>query len=119
MISKKVSGPITNKKPDDLVWEMFETQTPETVGMKGPGIQSSSQIEDATEVSKSKRKTNRRRRKHNYSSQSHLQEQPDLDFLTLHSSAVSHLQRDTPVNDIVYVFGGTPVRVDSFDSFFQ
>jgi hypothetical protein len=99
LINKKVSEPSAKQKNDQLVWEMFETNTPETVGVKGPGIQSFSPIEEASK--KPKRKVNRRRRKHNYREQSHLQEEPDLDFLTLHSSAVSHLQKDTPVNDIV------------------
>lgn len=97
LINKKVSEPSAKQNNDQLVWEMFETNTPETVGVKGPGIQSFSPIEETSK----KRKVHGRRRKHNYREQSHLQEEPDLDFLTLHSSAVSHLQKDTPVNDIV------------------
>ena len=108
--SQKGSGPATEGKSNDhLVWEMFETETPESVGVMGPGIISSSPSPQQLEESLSKKSrrhphktSNRRRRKHNYQEQkSHLQEEPDLDFLTLHSSAVSHLQRDTPVNDIV------------------
>jgi hypothetical protein len=108
LINKKVpaAGSSTPKNDEAfLLWESFETQTPESVGMKGPGIQSSSSIREQSIITKVKRKTNsRKRRKHNFREQTHLQEKPDLDFLTLHSSAVSHLQRDTPVNDIVYVF---------------
>lgn len=85
-----------------LVLEAFETQTPESVGVKGPGIQSSSSssVPEAL-VKEPRRKSSRNRRKHNFQQQAHLQETPDLDFFTLHSSAVSHLQKDMPVNDIV------------------
>ena len=110
----KGSGPSSTaagKRNDHLVWEMFETETPETVGVVGPGILTpppSPPREEGMSKKSSKRpatqhkSSHRRRRKHNYQAQqSRLQEEPDLDFLTLHSSAVSHLQRDTPVNDIV------------------
>ena len=111
----KGSGPSSTagKRNDHLVWEMFETETPETVGVVGPGIltppsPSPPPREEGMSKKSSKRpaaqhkSSHRRRRKHNYQAQqSRLQEEPDLDFLTLHSSAVSHLQRDTPVNDIV------------------
>ena len=81
----------------------FETESPESVGVKAPGIESSSENEDEK---KQKRKKNKKKskpkRKHNYSElESFLKEIPDLDFYTLHSSAVSHLYLDMPINDIM------------------
>jgi hypothetical protein len=87
-----VSELILNKEDSNKkVLSTFETETPESVGMKGPGIQ-----EPKT------KQTRRKKRKHNYSQQKKfLKEEPDLDFYTLHSSAVSHLYKDIPINDIL------------------
>jgi hypothetical protein len=66
----------------------FETQTPESVGVKAAGIEQ-----------QPRRRRNHRR--HDYSNQeSFLKEEPDLDFYTLHSSVVSHLYQDMPINDL-------------------
>jgi hypothetical protein len=68
--------------------DAFETQTPESVGMG----------EDVVET---KRNSNKKRR-HNFKQQeTFLKAEPDLDFYTLHSSAVSHLTKDMPINDIL------------------
>ncbi len=92
LINKKLSAPIN----ENALLEAFETQTPESVGVRGPGLQSSP--DESTR--RAQRKSNRRR-KHNFQQQAHLQAEPDLDFFTLHSSAVSHLHKDMQVNDIV------------------
>jgi hypothetical protein len=92
----------TSKPLDDgfeQLLEAFQTQTPESVGIKGAGIQTSTPVEELT--TRTRRRTNQKRRKHNFRQQAHLQEDPDLDFFTLHSSAVSNLYKDIPVNDIV------------------
>ena len=105
LINQKVTSTVNDDDAKVLV--AFETQTPESVGMKGPGIQSSSNTDSMNR--RSKTSSNRRRRKHNFRQQSHLQEEPDLDFFTLHSSVVSHLYKDMPVNDIVYVKPGDTI----------
>lgn len=94
LINKKTTQSIN----DDALLKAFETLTPEMVGVKGPGIQTFS-----TEPTRKSRRKNNRRRKHNFQQQAHLQADPDLDFFTLHSSAVSHLHQDMAINDIVYV----------------
>mmetsp|Transcript_18801 Transcript_18801/g.37913 ORF Transcript_18801/g.37913 Transcript_18801/m.37913 type:complete len:364 (+) Transcript_18801:59-1150(+) len=93
LINKKVTSPIN----DNALLEAFETLTPEAVGVRGPGFQSLSSEEP---IRRSRRRNNRRR-KHNFQQQAHLKADPDLDFFTLHSSAVSHLHKDMPINDIV------------------
>ena len=103
IITKRVASSISEQQQrsnEELLLEAFETLTPESVGMTGPGLVSPQQHTVEEDTKKPKR--NRRRRKHNYREQSHLlEEEPDLDFFTLHSSAVSHLHKDMPVNDIV------------------
>mmetsp|Transcript_128071 Transcript_128071/g.370678 ORF Transcript_128071/g.370678 Transcript_128071/m.370678 type:complete len:368 (+) Transcript_128071:33-1136(+) len=96
LINKKVATPFDN---DALLREAFETQTPQSVGVDAPGIQGYSPVK---EERRSRRKNaGGKRRKHNYRQQAHLHEEPDLDFFTLHSSAISHLHEDMPVKDIV------------------
>ena len=44
---------------------------------------------------------NKNHRRHDFEKrETFLKEQPDLDFYTLHSSAVSHLHKDMPIDDI-------------------
>ena len=72
--------------------DAFETQSPESVGVVAPGIQK-----------KAKRRNGKKKtRKQKYDEHKQfLHEKPDLDFYTLHSSAVSHLEKDMPINDIL------------------
>lgn len=89
---------LSKEQADAKVLNVFETETPESVGMKGVGIQSTNP------ATTPKRRSNRTRskRKHNYAQQNRfLKEVPDLDFYTLHSSAVDHLYKDMPINDIL------------------
>jgi len=93
LINKKVTVPLN----DHALLEAFETQTPESVGVKGPGLKSVF----SEEPTRRSRRKNNRRRKHNFQQRAHLRAEPDFDFFTLHSSAVSHLHKDMPINDIV------------------
>ena len=108
LIHKKAQKP--NNKDDNSSWtqllEAFETMTPESVGVKGPEIQSFSPDGKDVTTKRSRRKNHQKRRKHNFQQRPLLQEKPDLDFFTLHSSAVSNLHKDMPLNDIVYVGTG-------------
>jgi hypothetical protein len=73
---------------------VFERETPKSVGLVDKGI-----VEKKT--TKTWRRNHNKKRKHNFAKQeAFLKEEPDLDFYTLHSSAVSHLQKDMPINDI-------------------
>jgi hypothetical protein len=90
-----VSNFLTKDEAEQKLKQAFEDHTPESVGVQ--------EIADGSPESHSTRGRKRsRRRNHNYSEKTKfLQEKPDTDFYTLHSSAVSHLQRDTPINDIM------------------
>lgn len=74
------------------VTEVFETESPESAGLSDP-----SEFNANGQLYKKKRN----RRKHNFAATKKFRhEQPDTDFYTLHSSAVSHLEKDMPINDI-------------------
>jgi len=98
-----VSSFITKDEAECKINNVFETQTPESVGVSKLSTGSSELTKDGKEAgSTSKKRNNRNRRKHNYSVDHKFRhEQPDTDFYTLHSSAVSHLQKDMPINDIM------------------
>jgi hypothetical protein len=73
--------------------DVFERETPKSVGMEDEGI-----VQKKTE---GRRRNHNKKRKHNFAKkETFLKAEPDLDFYTLHSSAVSHLQKDMPINDI-------------------
>ena len=109
-----VSKFLTKEEAETKINDTFENQTPDSVGINDITAAATSttendqqQQQEASSSSSSsqilsKRGRRRNRRKHNYSQQrKFLKEKPDLDFYTLHSSAVSHLERDTPINDIM------------------
>lgn len=78
----------THSATDAALMKAFETQSPESFGLDGPGIATT-------------RQSNKNHRRHNFKElAAFLKEDPDLDFYTLHSSAVSHLHKDMPINDI-------------------
>jgi hypothetical protein len=86
-----VSGFLTKDEADAKITHAFETETPASVGMQ-----------EITSPPKSKKGKRRNKRKHNFAAtQEFREEKPDTDFYTLHSSAVSHLQKDMPINDIM------------------
>lgn len=96
LVSKTSSSNTKQADNKDLLQDAFESQTPESVGVAGPEL-----VEKKKSKTSSKKKKQKKRRKHNFGQLKHLQEDPDLDFFTLHSAAVSHLHKDMPVNDIV------------------
>jgi hypothetical protein len=81
---------------DERIQSAFETESPEFFGVMD------TDTETTAEEMEEGRKKRKPKRKHNYSDlESFLKEVPDLDFYTLHSSAVSHLYIDMPINDIM------------------
>ena len=92
---------LTNEEAESKINNAFETQTPDSVGINKI-TNSSDETKVLAETSSSKRRRRRNRRKHNFSQKrKFLKEKPDLDFYTLHSSAISHLEKDMPINDIM------------------
>ena len=90
---------LTEKEAASRIAKAFETQTPESVGVKVPGITQEASPPKINKKRKQKRGKNRRR--HDFRERKEvLQEEPDLAFYTLHSNAVSHLYKDMPINDI-------------------
>jgi hypothetical protein len=88
-----VSSFLTKDEADNKVTNVFETETPATVGVE--------QVTKSKRKSRRRNSNNNRRRKHNFSANPEFRHaQPDTDFYTLHSSAVSHLHKDMPINDI-------------------
>lgn len=91
-----VSYFLTREEAEKKIANVFEFETPESVGI--------AQVTKKSSNNKNKRRNKARsnnRRKHNYSAnQAFRHQQPDTDFYTLHSSAVSHLQKDMPIQDI-------------------
>ena len=82
----------------DRLRAAFETNTPESVGVKQ---KDSGAAVDKDASHHHHQRKNQKHRRHNYAEQEAiLKEEPDLDFYTLHSSAVSHLYKDIPINDI-------------------
>ena len=91
----------------------FETETPDSVGVTEvtsypqqheknnlAGTAGGAAAGAATASTKKRRRRNRR--KHNFSDKKKfLREKPDTDFYTLHSSAISHLHKNMPINDIL------------------
>ena len=93
---------LTEKEATSRIKSTFETQTPESVGVKAPGVTEPSPSKKHNKRRKQRNRRNRRR--HDFASRKEiLKEEPDLDFYTLHSNAVSHLYKDMPINDIRYV----------------
>ena len=100
-----VSSFLTKEEADHKITNMFETETPESVGMdevtKSKTKLFDNSNDDSVATTKSSKSRRRNRRKHNFSANKEFRhEQPDTDFYTLHSSAVSHLQKDMPIQDI-------------------
>lgn len=92
---------LTNEEAESKINNAFETQTPDSVGINEI-TNSTDETKVFAETSSSKRRRRRNRRKHNFSQKrKFLKEKPDLDFYTLHSSAISHLEKDMPINDIM------------------
>ena len=85
----------------------FETETPDSVGVTEvtsyPQQHEKNNLAGAAAAAASIKKRRRRnRRKHNFSDKKKfLREKPDTDFYTLHSSAISHLHKNMPINDIL------------------
>lgn len=99
-----VSSFITKDEAESKINNVFETQTPESVGVSKLSTTGFSEFakEEKNAAFTSKKKKGRNRRKHNYSvNYKFRHEQMDTDFYTLHSSAVSHLHKDMPINDIM------------------
>jgi len=107
-----VSSFLTREEADSKVANVFETETPHSVGVEqvtgATGSSSSKTMtvsphqQDPNNATQSRRRRRRNRRKHNFGANEEFRhEQPDTDFYTLHSSAVSHLQKDMPINDIM------------------
>lgn len=92
-LCQQTSQTISASEKDDAdLLAAFEANTPESTGIKAPAA-------DGQQVRP--HRPNRRHRKHNFAKQdSFLHEEPDLDFYTLHSSVVSHLYKDMPINDM-------------------
>lgn len=81
------------------IQSVFEVETPHSVGVVKNGDNETTK--SPNKKNKKKKSKGKKRRKHDYSKREEfLNEQPDLDFYTLHSSAVSHLHLDMPMNDI-------------------
>lgn len=82
---------------DEIIEDAFETESPESVGMKDITTTTT-----GLPKSRKAKRRNKAKRKHNFAAtQEFRKEKPDTDFYTLHSSAVSHLQKDMPINDIM------------------
>ena len=85
----------------DILLATFETESPQSVGVQALSIQTTTTAADYKQPNKKKKRSRKPKRKHNYAElEDFLKEIPDLDFYTLHSSAVSHLYFDMPINDI-------------------
>ncbi|CAJ1935154.1 unnamed protein product [Cylindrotheca closterium] len=99
-----VSSFLTKEEADSKVANVFERETPSSVGVEQVTKQQQQQQQqprDTTKNNRRRRNKNNRRRKHNFSANPEFRHaQPDTDFYTLHSSAVSHLHKDMPMNDI-------------------
>lgn len=81
--------------------DVFETESPESAGLTEVTKNKSSSDPSEFNANGQHYKKKRNRRKHNFSATKKFRhEQPDTDFYTLHSSAVSHLEKDMPMNDI-------------------
>ena len=90
---------LTEKETASRIARAFETQTPESVGVKAPGI--TQEANPSKNTKKRRQKQGKNRRRHDFRERKEvLQEEPDLAFYTLHSNAVSHLYKDMPINDI-------------------
>eukprot|EP00980_Cylindrotheca_fusiformis_P021328 scaffold8212_cov93-Cylindrotheca_fusiformis.AAC.8 len=99
-----VSQFLTKEEAASKIADTFETETPESVGM-AEITESTESSTSTTTTTTNKRRRKAGKRKHNFAaSQEFRKEKPDKDFYTLHSSAVSHLQKDMPVSDIMYVY---------------
>ena len=84
----------------------FETETPDSVGVTEvtsyPQQHGKNHLAAAAATASTKKRRRRNRRKHNFSDKKKfLREKPDTDFYTLHSSAISHLHKNMPINDIL------------------
>ena len=84
----------------------FETETPDSVGVTEvtsyPQQHEKNNLAGAAATASTKKRRRRNRRKHNFSDKKKfLREKPDTDFYTLHSSAISHLHKNMPINDIL------------------
>eukprot|EP00538_Stauroneis_constricta_P008911 CAMPEP_0119556390 /NCGR_PEP_ID=MMETSP1352-20130426/8372_1 /TAXON_ID=265584 /ORGANISM="Stauroneis constricta, Strain CCMP1120" /LENGTH=390 /DNA_ID=CAMNT_0007603351 /DNA_START=146 /DNA_END=1318 /DNA_ORIENTATION=+ len=119
-VSASVDERATAAENDEKLRSTFEKETPESVGMNDEGIQQKLKpapvATTAASTKTRRRKQQRAKRKHNYSTNADfLNQSPDLDFYTLHSSAVSHLHKDMPIDDIVRAIKRAQNRHDAHD----
>jgi hypothetical protein len=98
----------TKEEAEKKIAFNFETETPQSTGADTSSV-------TTTDNNRSNR-GRKQRRKHDFNKRTQmLQEEPDLDFYTLHSSAVSNLSKDMPIDDILRAIKRAQNLHDSHD----